>query len=113
MRGDDAVRPAEAALDAIVVPNHAARNVNGSPATLTVLPEIVAAVGDRLEVWFDGGSDVIRVSVMIGRAYLYAFASMGEAGVERIFDLFHTQMRAALRSLGVAAVGDLDRSSIF
>ena len=122
LRADDALRAIDAGVEAIVVSNHAARNVDGSPATLTVLPEIIDAVGDRLEVWFDGGvrrgTDVIKAlaigarAVLIGRAYLYAFAGAGEAGVRRMFEIFHAQMQAALRSLGLASVRELTRSSV-
>jgi pre-mycofactocin synthase len=79
LRSDDALRAIDAGAQAIVVSNHAARNVDGSPATLSVLPGIVDAVGDRIEVWFDGGirrgTDVVKAlaigakAVLIGRAY--------------------------------------------
>jgi isopentenyl diphosphate isomerase/L-lactate dehydrogenase-like FMN-dependent dehydrogenase len=120
LRADDALRAAEAGVDAIVVSNHAARNVDGSPPTLQVLPGIVDAVGDRLEIWFDGGirrgTDAIKAlalgasAVLIGRAYLLAFAGAGGPGVRRMFEIFHAEMVAALRSLGCASVRELDRS---
>jgi L-lactate dehydrogenase (cytochrome) len=122
LRTDDARRAADAGVDAIVVSNHAARNVDGSPPPLKVLPAIVDAVGGDLEVYVDGGirrgTDVIKAlaigarAVLIGRAYLFAFAAAGGPGVRRIFDIFHADMLAALRSLGCASVRDLDRSSI-
>jgi isopentenyl diphosphate isomerase/L-lactate dehydrogenase-like FMN-dependent dehydrogenase len=120
LRADDALRAADAGVEAIVVSNHAARNVDGSPATLHVLPDVVDAVGDSLEVWFDGGirrgTDVIKAlamgagAVLIGRAYLLAFAAAGGPGVRRIYEILHGEMLAALRSLGCASVRDLDRS---
>jgi isopentenyl diphosphate isomerase/L-lactate dehydrogenase-like FMN-dependent dehydrogenase len=123
LRADDALRAVDAGVEAIVVSNHAARNVDGSPATLRVLPEIVDAVGDQLEVYFDGGirrgTDVIKAlalgarAVLIGRAYLYAFAGAGEAGVRRIYEIFHAEMLAALLSLGYPKVTALDRESIY
>jgi isopentenyl diphosphate isomerase/L-lactate dehydrogenase-like FMN-dependent dehydrogenase len=122
LRADDARRAVDMGLDAIVVSNHAARNVDGSPATLTVLPEIVDAVGNQIDVWFDGGirrgTDVIKAvaigakAVLIGRAYLLAFAGAGEAGVRRMFEIFHGEMIAALRSLGCASIAELDRSCV-
>jgi isopentenyl diphosphate isomerase/L-lactate dehydrogenase-like FMN-dependent dehydrogenase len=122
LRTDDAQRAAEAGVEAIVVSNHGARNVDTSPATLRVLPAIVDAVGDRLEVWFDGGirrgSDVIKAlaigakAVLIGRAYLLAFAGAGAPGVRRIFEIFHAEMTASLRSLGYASIRELDRSCL-
>ncbi len=120
LRADDALRAVDAGAQAIVVSNHAARNVDGSPATLRVLPEIVDAVGNRVEVWFDGGirrgTDVVKAlaigahAVLIGRAYLLAFAAAGGPGVQRIYEIFHGEITAALRSLGCPSVRDLDRS---
>jgi isopentenyl diphosphate isomerase/L-lactate dehydrogenase-like FMN-dependent dehydrogenase len=122
LRVDDARRAVDHGIDGIVVSNHAARNVDGSPATLRVLPEIVDAVGRDLEVYVDGGirrgTDVIKAlaigarAVLIGRAYLYAFAGAGSEGVRRIYEIFHMEMLSALRSLGCATVEELDRSSI-
>jgi isopentenyl diphosphate isomerase/L-lactate dehydrogenase-like FMN-dependent dehydrogenase len=122
LRPDDALRARDAGADAIVVSNHGARNVDGSPATLRVLPDIVDAVEGGMEVYVDGGvrrgTDVIKglalgaKAVLIGRAYLYAYAAAGGAGVRRIYELFHAEMLAALRSLGRASVQDLDRSDI-
>jgi isopentenyl diphosphate isomerase/L-lactate dehydrogenase-like FMN-dependent dehydrogenase len=122
LRADDALRAADAGVEAIVVSNHAARNVDGSPATLRVLPEIVEAAGERLEVWFDGGirrgTDVIKAlalgarATLIGRAYLLAFAAAGGQGVRRMFDVLHQEMIATLRSLGCASVQELDRSCL-
>jgi isopentenyl diphosphate isomerase/L-lactate dehydrogenase-like FMN-dependent dehydrogenase len=122
LRADDALRAVEAGIDAIVVSNHGARNVDGSPATLSVLPAIVDAVGDRLEVYFDGGirrgPDVIKAlalgarAVLIGRAYLYSFAAAGGAGVQRIYELFHATMLATLQSLGCPSITELDRSNV-
>lgn len=122
LRVDDARRAVEHGVDGIVVSNHAARNLDGSPATLRVLPEIVDAVGRDLEVYVDGGirrgTDVVKAlaigarAVLIGRAYLYAFAGAGGDGVRQIYEVFNTEMRSALRSLGCATVRELDRSSI-
>jgi isopentenyl diphosphate isomerase/L-lactate dehydrogenase-like FMN-dependent dehydrogenase len=122
LRVDDARRAVDHGIDGIVVSNHAARNVDGSPATLRVLPAIVDAVGRDLEVYVDGGirrgTDVIKAlaigarAVLIGRAYLYAFAGAGGEGVRRIYEIFHGEMLSALRSLGCAKLADLDRSSV-
>lgn len=122
LRADDALRAINHGIEAIVVSNHAARNVDSSPATLRVLPEIVDAVGRDLEIYVDGGirrgTDVIKAlaigarAVLIGRAYLYAFAGAGSEGVRRIYEVFHAEMLATLRSLGCASIKDLDRSSV-
>jgi isopentenyl diphosphate isomerase/L-lactate dehydrogenase-like FMN-dependent dehydrogenase len=122
LRTDDALKAADMGVEGIVVSNHGGRNVDGSPATLRVLPGIVDAVGHRLEVYFDGGirrgTDVIKAlalgarAVLIGRAYLYPFAAAGAAGVQRIYEVFHADMVATLRSLGCPSVRDLDRSTV-
>ena len=88
---DDARRACEAGMDGIVVSNHGGRQVDGAVASLDVLPEIVAAVGDRTEVLFDSGirtgADVVKAlalgakAVLLGRPYVYGLALGGEAGV--------------------------------
>jgi L-lactate dehydrogenase (cytochrome) len=120
LSGDDAVLAAEAGADAVVVSNHGGRQLEGAPATMRVLPEVVAAAGDRLEVLVDGGvrrgGDVIKAlaigarAVLVGRPYLYALAAAGEAGVERMLDIFSSEMSRTLSLLGCPAVSDLDRS---
>jgi isopentenyl diphosphate isomerase/L-lactate dehydrogenase-like FMN-dependent dehydrogenase len=120
LSGDDAVLAAEAGADAVVVSNHGGRQLEGAPATMRVLPEVVAAAGDRLEVLLDGGvrrgGDVIKAlatgarAVLVGRPYLYALAAAGEAGVERMLDIFSSEMSRTLSLLGCPGVSDLDRS---
>jgi isopentenyl diphosphate isomerase/L-lactate dehydrogenase-like FMN-dependent dehydrogenase len=88
---DDARRAAEAGMDGIVVSNHGGRQVDGAVAALDMLPEIVAAVGDRLDVLFDSGvrtgADVLKAlalgakAVLLGRPYVYGLALGGEDGV--------------------------------
>jgi lactate 2-monooxygenase len=88
---DDARRAADAGMDGIVVSNHGGRQVDGAVAALDVLPEIAAAVGDRLDVLFDSGirtgADVVKAlalgakAVLLGRPYVYGLALGGEAGV--------------------------------
>ena len=88
---DDARRAADAGMDGIVVSNHGGRQVDGAVAALDVLPEIVAAVGDRLDVLFDSGirtgADVLKAvalgakAVLLGRPYVYGLALGGEDGV--------------------------------
>lgn len=120
LSGDDAIQAANAGADAVVVSNHGGRQLEGAPATIRVLPEVVAAVGDRLEVLMDGGvrrgGDVIKAlaigarAVLIGRPYLYALAAAGEPGVERMLDIFKNEMARTLSLLGCPGVSELDRS---
>jgi isopentenyl diphosphate isomerase/L-lactate dehydrogenase-like FMN-dependent dehydrogenase len=122
LRVDDAMRAIDEGVDGIVVSNHGGRAVDGSPASLHVLPQITDAVDGRIEVYFDGGirrgTDVVKAvalgarAVLIGRAYIYPFAAAGGAGVRRILEVFGASMRATLRSLGCPSVRDLDGSYV-
>jgi isopentenyl diphosphate isomerase/L-lactate dehydrogenase-like FMN-dependent dehydrogenase len=122
LRPEDARKAIDAGVDAIVVSNHGGRNVDGSPATLSVLPAIVDAVGGRLEVYVDGGirrgTDVIKAlalgarAVLIGRAYIYPFAAAGSEGVRQMLDVLGSGMVATLRSLGCPSVRTLNRSYV-
>jgi isopentenyl diphosphate isomerase/L-lactate dehydrogenase-like FMN-dependent dehydrogenase len=120
LSGDDAVLAADAGADAVVVSNHGGRQLEGAPATLRVLPEVVEAAGNRLEVLLDGGvrrgGDVAKAvalgarAVLIGRPYLYALAAAGEAGVDRTLENFRTELSRTLTLLGCHSVSHLDRS---
>jgi isopentenyl diphosphate isomerase/L-lactate dehydrogenase-like FMN-dependent dehydrogenase len=105
-----------------VVSNHGGRQLDGMPATLPALVEVLDAVGDSVEVLVDGGvrrgSDVVRAvalgarAVMIGRAWAYGLAAAGEPGVEAILSMLRVDMDRTLRLLGCQSVTDLDRSFI-
>ncbi|TKG63194.1 lactate 2-monooxygenase [Prauserella endophytica] len=91
---DDARRAVDAGMDGVVVSNHGGRQVDGAVASLDALPEIVAAVGDRIEVLFDSGirtgADVLKAlalgarAVLLGRPYVYGLAHGGEDGVRHV-----------------------------
>ncbi|WP_424184703.1 lactate 2-monooxygenase [Actinokineospora sp. G85] len=91
---DDARRAADAGMDGVVVSNHGGRQVDGAVAALEVLPEIAAAVGDRVQVLFDSGvrtgADVVKAlalgarAVLLGRPYAYGLALAGERGVRHV-----------------------------
>ena len=120
LTAEDARRAVAEGVDAIVVSNHGGNVLDGSVATLRVLPEIVDAVGDEIEVLMDGGvrrgTDVVKAvalgarAVLLGRAYVYPLLAAGEPGVRRILELFHQQIDEALAFLGVESVHDLDPS---
>jgi L-lactate dehydrogenase (cytochrome) len=117
---DDARRAIDGGANAIVVSNHGGRQLDGVAASLRVLPEVVAAVGDRTEVLMDGGirrgSDVAKAiclgakAVLIGRAYAYGLAAAGEAGVTRAIEILRTDLVRTLKLLGCPSVRDLDGS---
>jgi L-lactate dehydrogenase (cytochrome) len=111
---EDARTAASAGVDAIVVSNHGGRQLDGAHATIRVLPEIAAAVGDRIEVLFDGGirsgQDVLKAlasgarGCLIGRACLYGLAAGGEAGVRQALELIRAELEVALTLTGVRDV---------
>jgi isopentenyl diphosphate isomerase/L-lactate dehydrogenase-like FMN-dependent dehydrogenase len=120
LTAEDARRAVAAGADAIVVSNHGGNVLDGSVATLRVLPEIVDAVGDEIEVLMDSGvrrgTDVVKAvalgarAVLLGRAYVYPLLAAGEPGVRSMLELFRQQIDEALAFLGVASVDDLEPS---
>ena len=120
--GDDARRAIDAGANAVVVSNHGGRQLDGVQATLRVLPEVVDAVGGRLEVLLDGGvrrgTDVAKAlclgakAVLIGRAYAYGLGAAGEAGVARAIDILRTDFVRTLKLLGCGSASELDESFV-
>ncbi|MEM7095044.1 MAG: pre-mycofactocin synthase MftD [Actinomycetota bacterium] len=121
-RGDEAKRAVDAGATAISVSNHGGNNLDGAPAPIRVLPEVVEAVGDQCQVLMDGGirrgSDVVKAlalgaqAVLIGRAYLWGLAANGQAGVENVLDVLRGGMEATMRGIGVASIDDLSPADI-
>ena len=119
---DDARRAVDEGVDAISVSNHGGNSLDGSPATIRVLPEIVDAVGDNLEVLLDGGvrrgSDVVKAvalgakAVMVGRPYIWALAAGGEQGVRQILEVYRQGIAGTLTLLGCPSVEDLNPSHL-
>jgi L-lactate dehydrogenase (cytochrome) len=120
--GDDARRAIDYGADAVVVSNHGGRQLDGVSSTLRMLPEVVAAANDRIEVLLDGGirrgGDVVKAlglgarAVLIGRAYAYGLAAGGEAGVQRALDILRTDITRTLKLLGVSSITALDSSLV-
>jgi L-lactate dehydrogenase (cytochrome) len=115
---DDARAAADHGADGIVVSNHGGRQLDGVPSTARALPAIADAVGDRLSVLADGGVrsglDVVRMlalgadGVLLGRAWAFALAGGGQAGVAHILSLIAAEMRAAMALTGVTRVSQID-----
>ena len=113
----DARAVVDAGADAIVVSNHGGRQLDRAPTPLEQLPGIVAAVGDRAEVYVDGGilngADIVAAVAMgaraclVGRAYLYGLMAGGERGVQRAGDLLQKEVIRTMQLLGVQSVADL------
>jgi 4-hydroxymandelate oxidase len=107
MTGEDAELAAAHGAAAVVVSNHGGRQLDAAPATLSVLPEVVAAAGDRLEVLIDGGirrgADVLRAlalgarAVLVGRPPMWGLAVAGEEGVMQVLERFGDELAGGVR----------------
>jgi L-lactate dehydrogenase (cytochrome) len=120
------VRDAREALnvgaDAIIVSNHGGRQLDGALSSIRVLEEIVAAVGDKIEVHLDSGirsgQDVLKALAMgakgtyIGRAYIYGLGAMGEEGVTKALDVIHRELDLSMGLCGVTDVKKLNRDNL-
>jgi L-lactate dehydrogenase (cytochrome) len=119
----DAQMAADLGADAIVVSNHGGRQLDGAPSTIVALPKIAEAAGHRLEVLFDGGvrsgQDVLKAlalgarGCMVGRAYLYGLAAMGEAGVAKALGMIGDELRVSMSLTGVQNIGEVTREILF
>jgi len=122
MDPDDARRAVDAGVDGLVVSNHGGRQLDAVPSTVRALPAVVEAVGDRVDVLVDGGVrsglDVVKFlalgarACLIGRAWAWAVAARGEAGVAHMLGVLRSDIDVALGLTGTNDVGDLDRSTL-
>ena len=122
VRLDDARRAVDAGVTAISVSNHGGNNLDGTPGAVRMLPGIVDAVGDQIEVVLDGGirrgSDVVKAlalgarAVMIGRAYLWGLAANGQAGVENVLDILRGGIDSAVLGLGHSSIDALSPADL-
>ncbi|GAA1916366.1 alpha-hydroxy acid oxidase [Nocardioides hwasunensis] len=117
LRPDDAARAVALGADAVVVSNHGGRQLDQAPATLSVLPAIAEAVGDRAEVYLDSGvrrgSDVLKAralgarACLVGRPIVYGLGAAGGAGARRAVDVLAEELRVAMMLTGVRAFDDV------
>jgi isopentenyl diphosphate isomerase/L-lactate dehydrogenase-like FMN-dependent dehydrogenase len=115
--GDDARRAADEGAAAVVVSNHGGRQLDTVSSSIRALPEVVAAVGNQIEVLMDGGvrrgSDIVKSlclgarAVLVGRAYAYGLAAAGHAGVTRALQILRADTERTLRLLGCPSVHEL------
>jgi L-lactate dehydrogenase (cytochrome) len=122
LTGEDARRAIDEGAAAVSVSNHGGRQLDGVLPSIRALPEVVAAVKGQAEVWMDGGirrgSDIVKAlclgarAVLCGRAYAYALAAEGEAGVSRALAILRADVERTLRLLGCPSVSTLDRSYV-
>jgi isopentenyl diphosphate isomerase/L-lactate dehydrogenase-like FMN-dependent dehydrogenase len=120
---EDARRAVASGASAIVVSNHGGNALDGTPPTLRMLPSIVDAVGDEVEVLLDSGvrrgGDVVKAlalgarAVLVGRATLWSHAAAGSAGVRQMLEVFRRNIDRVLALLGCPSVHELDRSYVY
>ena len=113
---EDAKIALSCGVDAIVVSNHGGRQLDGTISSIRALPEIVEAVGNKMEVWVDGGirsgQDVLKAlalgarATMIGKAFVYGLGAMGEAGVTRVLEIIGKELDVSMALCGVRDVKD-------
>ncbi|WP_296615356.1 FMN-dependent L-lactate dehydrogenase LldD [Sphingomonas sp.] len=116
---EDAKRAVALGADGIVVSNHGGRQLDGALSTARALPPIADAVGDKLAILADGGVrsglDVVRLlalgakGVLLGRAWAYALAAGGEAGVRQMLGLIEAEMRVAMALTGLTRISQISR----
>jgi L-lactate dehydrogenase (cytochrome) len=117
---DDAREAAELGADGIVVSNHGGRQLDGVLSTARALPPIADAVGDRLTVLADGGVrsglDVARLlalgakGVLLGRAWAWALAAGGEAGITKMLGVIEAELRIAMALTGTTRISEINKN---
>ena len=117
---EDAKQAVNVGADAIVVSNHGGRQLDGAASSIAALPAIVDAVGDKTEVWMDGGirtgQDVLRAvalgarGTLIGRAFLYGLGAGGRAGVTRVLEILHKELDLTMALCGRSTLSEVDDS---
>ncbi len=122
LSADDAKRSLDHGAAAVVVSNHGGRQLDGVPASLQVLPEVVAAVKDQAEVLMDSGirrgSDIVKAiclgarAVLCGRAFAYGLAAGGESGVTLALEMLRSDLERSLKLLGCRSVDALNESYV-
>jgi L-lactate dehydrogenase (cytochrome) len=114
---DDAVAAADAGADAVVVSNHGGRQLDGVPSTIRVLPRVVDATGDRLDVLIDSGirsgQDIVRAvalgakGALIGRAWIWAMAAGGAPALGALLETFRAELRTTMQLTGCTAIDEI------
>jgi len=119
---EDAVIAVDLGVDAVILSNHGGRQIDRGNVPLEILPKVVDSVGDRIEVYVDGGitcgADIVAAlafgatGALIGRGYLYGLMAGGEDGVRRVVSILEKEIKTTMQLLGVTSVGELDRSYV-
>ncbi|MEM9899588.1 MAG: alpha-hydroxy acid oxidase, partial [Pseudomonadota bacterium] len=119
---EDAKKAAELEPDAIIVSNHGGRQLDGALSSIKVLPSILDAVGDKVEVHLDGGirsgQDVLKALAMgakgtyIGRAFVFGLGAMGQKGVTKALEIIQRELDTTMALCGETNVGKLSRKNL-
>ncbi len=117
---EDARIAAATGADAIVVSNHGGRQLDGAVSSISALPKVVEAVGDRSEIWFDGGvtsgQDILKARALgargclMGKAFLWSLAAGGQAGVAQAIEIMRKELDVSMALTGVKDIETVDRS---
>jgi L-lactate dehydrogenase (cytochrome) len=118
----DAKNAVSAGADALIVSNHGGRQLDGALSSIKALPPIVDAVGDKIEVWMDGGirsgQDLFKAlalgakGTMIGRAYNFGLGAMGEAGVTMALEIIQKELDTTMALCGARTIGEIGRELV-
>ncbi len=119
---EDAKLARDHGADGVVVSNHGGRATETGRGTIDILPEVVDAVGPQFPVFVDGGfrrgSDVYKAlaigarAVGIGRPYIYGLSAFGQAGVEKVLDIYRAELSLTMRQCGTPSIAQIGRASI-
>ncbi|KAF8393664.1 hypothetical protein HHK36_021910 [Tetracentron sinense] len=122
LTAEDAVRAVEVGVAGVIVSNHGARQLDYVPATISVLEEVVQAIGGKVPVLFDGGvrrgTDVFKAlalgakAVLVGRPVIYGLAAKGEYGARRVIEMLRDELEVTMALSGCASVKDITRSHV-
>lgn len=123
LAGEDAAKAVEIGADAVVVSNHGGRQLDGAPASLTALPEVVHAVSGKAQVILDSGvrrgTDVVKAlalgadACLIGRPWLFGLAAGNDAGVAGVLEIFKKEITRTLGLIGQPTVIGIDHSALW
>ena len=117
---EDAKQAVNVGADAVIVSNHGGRQLDGAPSSIAALPAIVDAIGDKCEVWMDGGirtgQDILRAvalgakGTLIGRAFLYGLGAGGRKGVSKVLEILHKELDLTMALCGRSKLAEVDES---
>ena len=120
---EDAKAAVKAGADAIIVSNHGGRQLDGAPSSIRVLPQIVKAVGDKVEIHIDGGirngQDILKTKALgaqaafIGRSYIYGLGAGGEAGVARAIEILRNELDQTMALCGERDINNIGFDNIY